>query len=106
MPDPYLQENQKLRTIQVYGDFLGPTRIWTWRRALEDVAPLSNSCQLTAGCTFDRAHARQSKFSPELFLNSAAVIEERHLTQTNDAELKMKNDKLDLKKINAAIMRT
>lgn len=47
---------------------------------------------------FDQAHARESMFSFELLLNSVAVIERYRLTQTNDAELKMKNDKLDLKK--------
>lgn len=52
--------------------------------------------------------ASQSMFSFRLLLSSAAVIEQHHLTQTNDAEIKMKNDKLNLekKKINVVIMRS
>lgn len=53
-------------------------------------------CQLTDYCLFDHAHARESMFSFKPLLNSVAVIERYRLTQTNDAELKMKNDKLDL----------
>lgn len=76
--------------------------------AIEDATSLHDSCQLTGYCIFDQAHARESMFSFKLLLNSVAVIEQHCLTQTNDAELKMKNDKLDLKKkkINAVIMRT
>lgn len=51
-----------------------------------------------ADWSLDRAHARQSMFSFMLLSSRVAVIERRRLPQTNDAELKMKNDKLDLGK--------
>lgn len=66
-------------------------------RLFSDAASLHDSCRLTGYCIFDQTRARESMFSFKLLSKSAAVIEQHHLTQTNDGELKMKNDKLDLK---------